>query len=1031
MDDERSSNQEDKTEAGGGRPSGLLIGGFFLVVALIIAGLFLPPISLGKRLGFGGEDEVETAVSTPTESPAEAQTDIPGEFALSTTDQNASVERIAAADLAAAGIDPLPGTSALQGNVYTIAADSTLNGQVAVNVPTGTDANMLDLYGWDGSQWQFVASHIDTASQQIVSGEHDLYDAFALGQPNSSTAMSVATDLLPEQNLAPDLVPALTEISAGALMLVGNGDLQGDVVTIADGTYDRLLRVTNVGSVVDQASLASFLNDSTAQSNQINALVNTAVSGSYSGINLDYQGIAASQTDAFTGFVTSLKDALDAQDLSLALTLAAPQEIDGNWDGGGQDWAALGSIANTIYAKMPLDPTSYAADGSAEQIIAWAIRQIDRTKLVVQADAGAVDRLGESFTPLSNEAALANFGELQFVQGGEEVDPDTAIEVVLSGNATPLEWDGAGLTYKYSYEQDGQTHHVWLGNPAALAQRLSLGKKYNVRGVAVSGLGNVEDGANYAAALAAAVGAGTAPETTGAAIVWTVRDENDSVLASESGTDLAFSWEGTSEGSFTVNADFALGESTASLGSLPVQFVAAEEEEEVVVVVVEEAEETEETAASESVAEGETETPTTFDPGDADAVTNTNANVRLGPGLAYGIIANGAPAGTKVQLLGRSSDSNWVKVLLPSDQEGWIFTTLLTLNSGTTVAGLEVATAPPLSGGGGGDDGGGSNPAPPPPVSPPVAGNSNFELGGQAFGAPYALMSFAGMTWVKRQHKWSPGQSGSDLAGTIAEAHNGGFKILLSIPGQVYPQSLPNFSAYTEFLRSVAALPDPPDAIEIWNEMNIDAEWPLGHISASSYVNNMLAPAYNAIKSVNGNIMVISGAPAPTGFFGGCGSNGCDDGLYMADMAAAGGANYMDCIGIHYNEGIVSPNQQSGDPRGNDHYTRFFWGMVDTYYNAFGGARPLCFTELGYLSPEGYGGLPGGFAWAGNVTIAQQSQWLAETASLSANSGKVRMMIVWNIDSTTWGDDPQAGYAIIRQGGSCPACDALRQVMGQ
>ncbi len=139
----------------------------------------------------------------------------------------------------------------------------------------------------------------------------------------------------------------------------------------------------------------------------------------------------------------------------------------------------------------------------------------------------------------------------------------------------------------------------------------------------------------------------------------------------------------------------------------------------------------------------------------------------------------------------------------------------------------------------------------------------------------------------------------------------------------------------------------------------------------------------------------------------------------------------MDCIGIHYNEGIVSPNQQSGDPRGNDHYTRFFWGMVDTYYNAFGGARPLCFTELGYLSPEGYGGLPGGFAWAGNVTIAQQSQWLAEAASLSANSGKVRMMIVWNIDSTTWGDDPQAGYAIIRQGGSCPACDALRQVMGQ
>ena len=1028
MDDERPSHQEDSTDSGN-RPSGLLIGGFFIVVALIIAGLFLPPISLGKRLGFGGNEVAETAVSTPTESATENQTAVPGEFSLSTANQDASINvaSVPAADLAAAGISTLPSTTTLQGNVYTVDADTAVNGQVAVNLSAGADARMLDLYGWDGTQWQFVASQIDATSQQIVSVDHDLYSAFALGQPNSSTPMSVAADLLPEQNLASELVPALTEISAGALTLVGNGDLQGDVVTVADGTYDRLLRVTNVGSVVDQASLAAFLNDSTAQSNQINALVNTAVSGSYSGVNLDYQGVSASQKEAFTGFVTSLNDALAAQELSLAITLDAPQETNGNWDSPGQDWVALGNIASIIYAKMPLDPAAYASNGAAEQMIGWATRQIDRTKLVIQADAGAVDRLGDAFTPLSNEDALANFGDLQFVQGAEEVEPNTAIEVVLSGNATPLEWDGTGLTYKYSYEQEGQTHHVWLGNPAALSQRLSLAKSYNVRGIAVSGLGNVTDGASYAAALSAAVGASAPPETTGAAIVWTVRDSNDSVLASESGTELTFSWEGAEEGDYTVNADFALGNTTATLGSLPIQFAAEEE--------VAEAEETTTEAAETEAPEEETEepasTPTAFDPGDADAVANTNANVRLGPGLAYGIIANGAPAGTKVQLLGRSSDSNWVKVLLPSDQEGWIFATLLTLNSGVTVAGLEVAEAPPVAGGGGGNDGGSGNPSPPPPVAVPPAGNGNFELGGQAFGAPYGLMSFAGMTWIKRQHKWSPGQSGSELAGAIAEAHNGGFKILLSIPGQVYPQSLPDFGAYTEFLRSVAALPDPPDAIEIWNEMNIDAEWPLGHISASSYVNNMLAPAYNAIKSVNGNIMVISGAPAPTGFFGGCGSNGCDDGLYMADMAAAGGANYMDCIGIHYNEGIVSPNQQSGDPRGNDHYTRFFWGMVDTYYNAFGGARPLCFTELGYLSPEGYGGLPGGFAWAANVTVAQQAQWLAEAASLSANSGKVRLLIVWNIDSTTWGDDPQAGFAIIRQGGSCPACDSLRQVMGQ
>ena len=41
------------------------------------------------------------------------------------------------------------------------------------------------------------------------------------------------------------------------------------------------------------------------------------------------------------------------------------------------------------------------------------------------------------------------------------------------------------------------------------------------------------------------------------------------------------------------------------------------------------------------------------------------------------------------------------------------------------------------------------------------------------------------------------------------------------------------------------------------------------------------------------------------------------------------------------------------------------------------------------------------------------------------------LMIVYNIDFTLWSEhDPQAGYAIIRPGGNCPACDTLHAVMG-
>ena len=55
---------------------------------------------------------------------------------------------------------------------------------------------------------------------------------------------------------------------------------------------------------------------------------------------------------------------------------------------------------------------------------------------------------------------------------------------------------------------------------------------------------------------------------------------------------------------------------------------------------------------------------------------------------------------------------------------------------------------------------------------------------------------------------------------------------------------------------------------------------------------------------------------------------------------------------------------------------------------------------------------------------------LAEAAAMSINSGKVRLMIIWNVNFTNYGSGPMAGYAIVRPGGGCPACDALGAIVG-
>ncbi len=324
---------------------------------------------------------------------------------------------------------------------------------------------------------------------------------------------------------------------------------------------------------------------------------------------------------------------------------------------------------------------------------------------------------------------------------------------------------------------------------------------------------------------------------------------------------------------------------------------------------------------------------------------------------------------------------------------------------------------------------------PVPVFQPGVAAFGNFELGGQVNQIILHpdQMRQAGMRWVKFQLTWGPGQSLDTAWNYIEQGRNMGFKVLLSIAGgEKYPTEI-HIPEYIQFLRDVAYYG--PDAIEIWNEPNYYFEWPRGQIDGKTYVRDMLAPAYNAIKEVNPNIIVISGALLPTGLYyseGGCSSQGygCDDWFYLRQMAEMGAGNYMDCVGVHYNAGATPPSAVSGHPAdpGYQHYSWYFGSMLQLYGGTFG--HPVCFTELGYLSPEGYGGLPNQFRWASDTTVAHQAAWLAEAAQISRQSGQVRLMIVWNVDFDYWGaDDPKAGYAIVRPDGGCPACVALDNVM--
>lgn len=149
-----------------------------------------------------------------------------------------------------------------------------------------------------------------------------------------------------------------------------------------------------------------------------------------------------------------------------------------------------------------------------------------------------------------------------------------------------------------------------------------------------------------------------------------------------------------------------------------------------------------------------------------------------------------------------------------------------------------------------------------------------------------------------------------------------------------------------------------------------------------------------------------------------------NDDHWLHEVVESGGLAYLDCVGVHYVEGIVPPGVTEDDPR-DDYYTRYFNGMLNTYQAIVGASTPLCFTSLGFLSDDGLPPLSLPFQWAQDVTVGQQAAWLAQAARLSAASGAVRLMIVWNVDFTEYNETPYAGFAILRPDESCPACDAL------
>jgi hypothetical protein len=939
----------------------------FIVMMMVIVALFLPPLNVYDRL-FGEQyanlvNAGDALVSDDGQFSVVLASDM-GEDSFGLRFEQVGLRPYANGNIGDANWvlparNQIPYYLALQSDVYHLKSDGTEPDSVvlSLNIPTtAATEDVLDLYGYfaERQRWEFIAGA--QVGGRIEATLDEIPEQIALFQATPTQPIVLASYNV-NQLLTSDVAELATIVSPAGLQPTINGKVTGSLAPGFDLTSGYLvmpvIRDFADPRALDTATVESIISNTTLRREHVREITLLTSGGGYDGIMIDYRGLAETQRDNFSLFISELGESLNQANLLLGVVVPAAENVEGVWQTGGYDWRAIGRSADYVQINMGLNPQTFKAGENelVDAMLRYAKNEISRYKILMGLTAQSIRQIGGNYIEIGYDESLAGLGNVQVeasnVSETGSIEPGSEVRAYLDGLEAEAGIDTAinapFLVYKNDDGSDAA--QVWLTTGDALRWRMDRTLPVMVAGVAFNDLmeGDLADDifdaiANYKAQIP------SDPAPTDLALRW--RIEGSEGLVDEITTGIN---EDISVTLTAPDGNYAFNVAVVGIGEQPVESVR-------------------QGAAVALFRPTPTPTPLpTATPTPTPTVTPTPVPI---------VPTNPPPAETG-------------------------------------------------GGGGGAPSGGGFG------ASAPVAGSiqvGNFEYGGHVTSTgnarASAAMQRAGMTWKKVQIRYFPGASVSDAAGAINGARSTGFKILIGTVGN--PQDLAAggnayVQAYANWLGEIAALG--PDGIEVWNEPNIDREWPRGQISGQAYA-EMLRQGYQAIKARNASVIVISAAPAPTGAEAAFPGQVVNDDRWLRDVVSAGGLNYMDCLGAHYNEGIIPPSQNSGDPR-DGYYTRYFNGILNTYWNIVGGQKPICFTELGYLSSEGYPPLPSFFAWASNVTVQQQAAWLAEAAALSSQSGKVRMMIVWNVDFTLYSSDPQGGYAMIRPDGSCPACDAL------
>jgi spore germination protein YaaH len=1021
-----------------GRRGGILIVGLVaIIVVLVIAGLVL--VGVPSRLGLVGGCKTLSAKNPTLDLPdglsVSLDPNAKGTLALKLTSFQAA-NLPDNSDLKAA-LKSLPKGYTAKGPVFQIDTCGTraVPSTLSVSIPDDADQpESLDLLTWNGKAWEWLGGHVDPDSNVITVLVKQVPQNVIVAQ-SSATPSAIASDMPSSGNADPDGLQLVTMVFEPGLVPADDGGINGDPAALPkppEGTtaaqYPSIRNYARPGRF--NATLVSdMIADAKLRAMHVKVLTDLVAKTRYAGVQVDYRGLTEDDRAAFADLITQLGDSLRKVNKKLVVVVPAPlPRDDGTWDTTGYDWKAIGAAADLVQVDLAVDPAAYGTS-SAEALVRWITGEVSRGKLVLGLMSLSVDQVGKDVAYVSFDQALKPLGNVKGPDG--PVMAGSAVSVTLAGSAQGITFDNTVKSYRFSYTASDQTRTVVLGSGSALATKLGWAIKHRVRGVTIHGLLDAGNDPAVFAAMQQYASQTPPADNTPPQITWTAQGAS---FATSPLTMTQVTWTApSSPGTYTIAASIAgisRGQTTVIVGpALPVLPVPPP-------VVTDTL--GSKTASADCkptvkyVADVTVPDNTRFEKGAAFTKTWRVRNsgtcdwpadtvLAFVSGHKLGATQLSVPVGT-VKL----GDTKDISVDMQAPNEDAKLTGMWRLQSGGKALTGDPLTVVIISG---------NPPTPTPvpqqpstgPVAPPSSGPTMYGIHAHwaaVFNDEAGLAKTAssiadlGLGWTKLQVRWGEEDYYDDCTGdfdfdwnhtneVINEAGAQGQRVLFSIV-----TSPPCTHSWTA---DVHAPPDDPNvfaafvgelasryagrgiAIEIWNEQNISREWVSDPqtLDAKRYT-AMLAASYNKIKSIDPNIIVISGALAPTGWNDGV--NAIDDFTYVDQMKAAGADKFMDCIGTHVNALRVPPDASQGGQYDSlfnpPHHSWFFKDTVQGYQTRMG--RQACITEFGVASQQNVGTIKG-FEWAKDNTEQNQADWVTQGMSLAKQWG-ARMVILWNLD---------------------------------